>query len=135
MAGFKSTYLANKILDAHKGGVTYVAPATIYYALFTTAPTASGGGVEVSGGSYSRPSASNNLTTYPSSSGGAKKIGVALTWPAPTADWGVCVGIGEFDNNVGGNLLTYEPFATPVTILNGSPAFVMPANSITYTEA
>lgn len=135
MPGFKSTYLANQINDAVHGAVAYSPPATLYFALFTTAPTASGGGVEVSGGSYARPSLTNNLTNFPSASGGSKKNGAVVTFAAPTADWGVCVALAEFDAASGGNMITVEIFATPVTVLNGSPALTLPVNSITYTEA
>ena len=135
MPGFKSTYLANQINDAVHGDVTYVAPATLYLALFTTAPTASGGGTEVSGGSYARIAVTNNLTNFPSASGGSKKNGTAVTFAAPTADWGVVVALAEFDAGTGGNMITVEIFATPVTILNSAPALVLPINSITYSEA
>lgn len=135
MPGFKSTFLANQINDAVHGAVAYTPPATLYFALFTVVPTASGGGTEVTGGSYARVAATNNLTNFPSASGGAKKNGAAVTFAAPTADWGVIVALVEFDAISGGNMITVEAFATPVTVLNGSPALVLPINSITYTEA
>jgi hypothetical protein len=135
MPGFKSNYLANQINDAVHGAVAYTAPATLYFALFTVTPTATGGGTEVTGGSYARVAVTNNLTNFPSSSGGVKKNGASVTFAAPTADWGVCTALVEFDASSGGNMITVEIFATPVTVLNGSPALVLPINSITYTEA
>ena len=49
MAGF-SDYLEDKVLDRVFGGNAYTAPSTLYVALYTVAPTDTGGGTEVSGG-------------------------------------------------------------------------------------
>ena len=49
MAGF-SDYLEDKVLDHGFGGTAYTAPTTLYVALYTVAPTDTGGGTEVSGG-------------------------------------------------------------------------------------
>ncbi len=46
MAGF-SDYLEDKVLDHVFGGNAYTAPATLYVALYTVAPTDTGGGTEV----------------------------------------------------------------------------------------
>lgn len=135
MAGFKSIYWANKVLDCEYGGVALTPPATVYYALMTTAPTPSGGGAEVSGGSYARVAFTNNLTNYPSASSGTKKNATAITFAAPTADWGICVGVAKYDASSSGNLITYEPFSASVTILNGAPAFVIPINAETLNES
>ena len=51
MAGF-SDYLEDKVLDHVFGGNAYTAPGTLYVALYTVAPTDTGGGTEVTGGSY-----------------------------------------------------------------------------------
>jgi hypothetical protein len=49
MAGF-SDYLEDKVLDHVFGGNAYTAPSTLYVALYTVAPSDTGGGTEVSGG-------------------------------------------------------------------------------------
>ena len=59
MAG-KSDYLENKVLDHILGNTAYTAPATLYFALFTSAPSDAGGGggtepVEARGGGTSIP--------------------------------------------------------------------------------
>ena len=56
MAGF-SDYLEDKVLDHVFGGNAYTAPSTLYVALYTVAPTDTGGGTEVSGGAYARQTA------------------------------------------------------------------------------
>ena len=53
MAAF-SDYLENKVLGHVFGGTAYTAPSTLYVALYTVAPSDTGGGTEVSGGGYAR---------------------------------------------------------------------------------
>ena len=48
MSGF-SDYLEDKVLDHVFGGNAYTAPTTLYVALYTVAPSDTGGGTEVSG--------------------------------------------------------------------------------------
>ena len=50
----KSYYLDNAFLEAALKNVSYTSPATAYVALYTSAPGPTGGGTEVSGGSYAR---------------------------------------------------------------------------------
>ena len=50
----KSYYLDNALLEAALRAVSYTSPATVYVALYTAAPGPTGGGTEVSGGSYAR---------------------------------------------------------------------------------
>ena len=49
-----SNYLSNEILDHVFSGNAFTAPSNYYVALYTVAPTASGGGTEVTGGGYVR---------------------------------------------------------------------------------
>ena len=57
MAEF-TTYLSNKVLDHVLRNTSYTSPTTAYMGLFTTTTDVSGGGTEVSGGSYVRQSVS-----------------------------------------------------------------------------
>lgn len=100
-----------------------------------TTPAGDGsGGTEVSGGSYARVSFTDNSTMFPAAASRSKKNGAALTFAAPTADWGTnMVGVAFYDASSGGNLKGYAAFGTPVTILNGYPAFVIGINSITLS--
>jgi hypothetical protein len=131
MAGI-SNYLADKINDwlhGNTGGYTPV--ATTYFALMTAMPSASGGGTEVTGGSYARVAVTNNSTNWPASVNGVKSNGTAVTWPTPSADWGNVVGIAEYDASSGGNLLTFADLSPVVTILN-TQIFSMPATAIVF---
>ena len=49
-------YLENKVLDGTVKATTYTAPATVYMALYSTAPSEAGGGTELVGNGYSRQS-------------------------------------------------------------------------------
>ena len=53
MSGF-SDYLEDKVLEHVFGGNAFTAPSTLYVALYTVAPSDTGGGTEVSGGAYAR---------------------------------------------------------------------------------
>jgi hypothetical protein len=134
MAGFKSTYLANKLLDHWLGGPDFARPATLYIALFTAAPTASGGGTEVSGGSYARVAVTNNTTNFPAAASGLERNATAIAFPTATAGWGTVVGAGFFDASSGGNFLAYGPFTSSRDILSGE-TFTIAANGGTFTEA
>jgi hypothetical protein len=133
MAGSKSDYLENKLLDHVLGNVAYTAPTTVYVALYTVAPADSGGGTEVSGGGYARVAVANNSTNWPAASGGSKSNGVDITFPTATADWGTVVAFGIFDASTGGNLLYWATLTTSKSILNGDTA-KFAAGSITITE-
>lgn len=133
MAG-KSDYLENKLLDHVFGATTYTAPATLYVALYTAAPTDAGGGTEVSGGSYARAAVTNNTTNWPAASGGAKSNGAAITFPTPTANWGTIVAFGVFDAASAGNLLYWGNVTPNKTVNNGDPAPYFAAGALTITE-
>lgn len=86
------------LLDSYFGSGT---PATTYIAAFLTMPAADGtGGVEPAVGSYARVAVTNNGTNWPVAttvSGVTTKAnGTAITFPNPTADWGLIVGYGVF---------------------------------------
>lgn len=134
MAGFLSEYLAHELLDHVFGASAYSAPATLYCALFTVAPIADGsGGTEVTGGSYARVAVTNNSTNFPAASGQTKRNATAITFPAPTADWGEVVGAAWYDASTSGNFLMYGPFTISRTILEDDSAPSIVANGGTFT--
>lgn len=122
MAGSKSDYLENQILDHVLGGGDYTRPATVYVALFASGVDDTGDGVEVSGGNYARVAVTNNATNWPAASGGQKSNGTAITFPAATASWGTVLAWGIFDAASGGNLLYYGTLAANKTISTGDTA-------------
>ncbi len=105
MAGSKSDYLENKVLNLVLGAQAYSAPATVYIALFTSAPSDTGGGTECTGGTYSRYTCTNNTTNWPVTANGQKSNGVDFVFATATASWGLVTAFGIFDAPSGGNLL------------------------------
>jgi hypothetical protein len=119
MAGSLSDYAENKILDLLHNGTAFTPPVTLYFALFTAAPTDAGGGVEVSGGSYARKAMTANTTNFPSASGGAISNGTAITFVTATGAWGTVVAIGVFDAASAGNLLMWADLAASKVVGSG----------------
>lgn len=133
MAG-KSDYLENAILDHILSGTTYTPAATVYIALFTVAPVDAGtGGTEVTGGSYARASVTNNLTNWPTATGGTKTNGTTITFTTATGTWGTIVAFGIYDALTVGNLLYFGSLSTAQTVVNGNTVSFA-ASSLTITE-
>jgi hypothetical protein len=115
MAGF-SDYLEDKVLDHVFGGVAYTAPSTLYVALYTVAPTDTGGGTEVSGGAYARQTATFTVSgTNPTTATNS----AAIEYPTATADYGTVVAVGIFDALTSGNLLAYANLTASKVVSTG----------------
>ena len=115
MAGF-SDYLEDKVLEHVFGGNAYSAPSTLYVALYTVAPTDTGGGTEVSGGGYVRKTATFNVSgTNPTTASNAS----AVEYPTATANYGTVVAVGIFDASSSGNLLAYANLTTSKVVSTG----------------
>lgn len=108
-----SNYLETEILDHVFGGNAYTAPATLYLGLYTAAPSDTGGGTEVSGGSYARQSVAFTVT------GNTASNTSAIEFPTATASWGTVVYVGVFDSESGGNLMAYAALTTNKAIDTG----------------
>jgi hypothetical protein len=134
MPGGISNYLADKINDGMHGGTNYTQPATTYFALMTVMPTGSGGGTEVSGGSYARVAFTNNSTNWPASSGQTKTNATIIDFGTATAAWGTIVGVAEYDASSSGNLLSFGPL-TATRVVGSGDSFQIPAGGATYTAA
>ncbi len=132
MAGFQFDFLANKLLDYFFNATAASLPSSMYAALFTAAPLPSGGGTEVTGGSYARQGQTRNTTNFPVSSGRTIKNATVLNFGTATADWGVIIGAAWMDASTSGNGLAYGPFGTAVTVLNGG-SFSIAVNAMTAT--
>ena len=125
MAGSFSDYLEAAVLNHVFGATSYSPPGTLYIALFTAAPSDSGGGTEVSGGSYARVAVTNNTTNFPNASGTSptsKSNGTTITFPTASASWGTVVAFGIFDASSGGNLIAWADLTSNKTIGSGDTA-------------
>jgi hypothetical protein len=105
MAGNLSNYLENKVLDHIMGTTTYTKPSAVYVALYTAAPSDTGGGTEVTGGSYARQTAA-----FDAASSGATQNSANIDFTVMPACTVVAIGI--FDALTTGNLLVWGTLST-----------------------
>jgi len=138
-----SDYLENKWVDFLLRGQTLTAPTTVYVALATTSGSDAACGTEVSGGSYARVAVTSGLTawagtqsagstTASSGTGGTTSNNAAVTFPAPTANWGQVTEFCVFDAATSGNLLFRAALTTPKTINNGDAAPSFAIGALTF---
>lgn len=148
-----SDYLENKLIDflfrAQALGITGATaaagtgPSALYVGLYTANPTDTAGGTEVSGGSYARVLVTSALgawdntqaassTAVSSGTGGTTRNQSAITFPAPTANWGTVTGMALFDAASGGNMLIWSALNVSKTVNNGDAAPSFAANALTF---
>lgn len=122
MAGSKSNYLENAILNAVLGGPSFSLPGTVHIALSSAAYSESATGAsmtELSGAGYSRVAVTNNATNWPAASGGQKSNGTAITFGVATGDWLTIQSFYICDAATNGNILYGGDLATARTVLSG----------------
>jgi len=116
---------------------SFTKPTVLAVALYTAAPGETGGGTEVSGGSYARvqrdPLDAN--WTAASATDGLTDNAAALTFPAPTANWGVVTYQALHDATSGGNMLIYAALTVSKTVNNGDAAPNFPIGALDYIIA
>lgn len=134
MAGGKGNYLSNQLLSLVFGATSWSPPATLYFALYTTAPTNAGGGTEVSGGSYARVGLTNNTTNFPVASSQTSRNATLIDFGTASANWGTIVAVAVWDASTSGNLMYWGPLTTNKTI-NSGDSFKIAANNATFTES
>ncbi len=141
-AGSMTDYLENKIVDWLFRAQTFTPPTDLYIGLNTAACSDSSTGTEVTGGSYARVTVAANMTqwagtqsagstTASSGTGGTTSNNNAITFPAPTANWGTVTHFGLFDATSGGNQLFCAALTTSKTINNGDAAPSFAAAALT----
>lgn len=140
-----SDYLENQLVDHIMRNTAYTAGTARYVALFTSAPSDSGGGTEVSGGSYARVNHAASTTNWrntqnsgtgaSSGTGGATSNVGTITYATPTANWGTISHFGIFDDPTAGNLLFHGALTAPKTVNDGDPAPTFPDGTLSITFA
>lgn len=101
-------------------------PTAWYIGLFTAAPGETGGGTEVSGGSYVREAVTFTV------SGNTATNSAAIEWPTATATWGTITHVAVFDADTGGNMLVYASLTSSKTIASGD-VLRIPAGDLDVT--
>ena len=91
-------------------------PTAWYVALYTAAPSDSGGGTELSGNGYSRQAIAVGTA---SGTGGTTSNDANITFTASGGDWGDVTHIGIHDASTGGNLLWHGAMSASKNIADG----------------
>ena len=110
-------YTENKVLDHVTGKTSFTMPS-VWVALFTAAPSDTGGGTECTGGSYARKSTAGS--DWAAASGGATSNAAAITFVTPTGSWGTATHFALMDASTSGNMLAWAPLTTPQAIGTGN---------------
>lgn len=141
-----SDYLENKLIDHIFRTTTWTRPSTLYVGLYTTAPSDSGGGTEVSGNNYGRAAVTvgnsywqgthGTHTGDSSGTGGQTSNGqdISFTVASPSA-WGTIVAFAICDSVTTGNILIWGSLSTAKTVNALDPAPKFSANQLTVTFA
>lgn len=118
-------------------------PANLFVALFTGAPTETGTGTEVTGGGYARVPVVSSLTawagtqaalsvTASTGTNGTTSNNNTLTFPAPSATWGLVIGYAVYDSLTGGTSIFYGNLQSSRQVNSGDPASTFPPSSLTF---
>jgi len=137
-----TNYLENKLIDHLFRSATYT-PSTLYVGLITAVTDKDAGTVtEVTGGSYARVAVTKTDASWKGSHGSATgnssgtngtcSNASAITFPAPTANWGTVSHFGLWDASTSGNLLVCAALTSSKTVSNGgaAPSFAIDALTI-----
>jgi hypothetical protein len=111
-----SDYAEKAMLDWLLGGATPTRPTTRHLALFTAAPSDSGGGTEVSTGGYARQTITFAAAATP---GGTCANDAVESFTASGANYGTVTHIGIFDAATSGNLLAHGAMTVSRTVNDG----------------
>jgi len=111
-----SDYAEKLLLDWSMTGGSATRPTAWYVALYTVAPSDSGGGTEVSTGGYARQTVAFAAAT--SGAGTTSNTG-DVSWTASGDAFGTVVAIGIHDAVSGGNLLWHGNMTASKTIADG----------------
>jgi hypothetical protein len=125
-----SDYLENKLIDQIFRAQAYTFPTTLYVGLLTAAPSDTGGGTEVTGNAYARASVASSLVNWAGTQAAASTVASSgttgttsnngsISFPTPTAAWGLVTHFGIYDAATGGNLLFYGALTIQKTINQG----------------
>lgn len=122
-------YSENALLEHMLGKTAFTMPQN-FLALFSSAPTDSGGGTEISGNGYAR--LQMVPANWATASGGASSNADQKQWATATAQWATVTAIGAYDTGTaGGNLLWYNTVSATYVLVNTQARFA--AGALTAT--
>jgi len=112
----KSQTLDNNVLNAALRNIAYTGPATVYAALYTTAPTPTTSGTEVVDTNYARQA----VTFSAASAGSTSNSGVLNFFGAGAAAGPYTIlAVAICDASTAGNVLYFGNLATSKTVNTG----------------
>lgn len=129
MASF-TDYTENLVLNWLLTTNAATRPTAWYVALFTAAPSDTGGGTEVSGSAYARV-ATGTMTVSGTATTAQNSAAIEFA-AASGGNWGTITHAAIMDASTSGNMLAWAPLATSRTINDGD-VFRIPAGSLTVT--
>lgn len=124
-----SDYLENALINHVLRATALTSPVAVYVALYTSNPTDTDTGTEVTGGAYAR-----QTVTFGVPSNGVATNSAQVTFPVATASWGLVTHIGIRDAATLGNLIVYGPLSTNKQIDIGDQ-FIIKTSSLSITFA
>lgn len=129
MASF-TDYTENLVLNWLLTTNSATRPTAWYVALFTAAPSDTGGGTEVSGNGYTR-TATGTMTVAGTATTASNAAAIEFA-AASGGNWGTITHAAIMDASTSGNMLAWAPLTTARTINDGD-VFRIPAASLTVS--
>lgn len=129
MASGIADYAENKILDHSVGKTSWTMP-TVYIALYTATPSDTGGGTEVTGGSYVRYTTSG--ATWNSAASGSISNSVDIVFATASANWGTITGVALLDAVSAGNFIWWGDLSA-TKVVNSGDVFKFLAGQLVAT--
>ena len=126
-----SDHAEKLLLDFLMTTGTATRPTNWYVALYTGAPSDSGGGTEVSGAGYARQSVAFDAAASP---GGTTSNSGDVSFTAAGGNYGTVTHLGIFDASSSGNLLWHGALTADKTVEDGD-TITFTAGNIDLTMA
>jgi len=121
--GSKSDYLENAILDHVLTNTALTSPSSVFIALFTTVPTDSTSGVEVTGGSYARLEVGAATgRDFTAAAAGATSNNEDWSFVQASANWNTVSGFAVMDSLTDGEMLYWGDVSPAKLVENGDTA-------------
>jgi hypothetical protein len=98
--------LANKLANATVANVSYTSPGNVYTALYSTAPTVSTSGTEITGNGYARV-----LTTFGTPVDGAISSTGNVSFSCTGNNWPLVTAVAITDAETSGNIMYFQTIA------------------------
>ena len=123
-----TNYLANRLIKATVGDVSYTAPDKVYLALYNEDPTKAGiGDSEVNQASYTRKE-----VTFTEPVDGVSTNSGKIEWGTATSNWGNVSFIGVLGSASSGFMLYFTALDNAKEILSGDQ-FIIDVNKLKLT--